>query len=134
MMTSQERCLIIIIIIIIIKIVIIIIIIIIITKIINNKIIWSTKSRVIHVRISIPKHYQIIMSSVARVKFTKTNVTFRYHIKVSSYSDHEIKSYSCSNSSTKVRKTKKWQKFPGLQNRPMRGLQFGAGFRDYKSG
>ena len=130
MMTSQERYL---------KIIIIIIIIIIITKIINNKFIWSTKSRVIHVRVSIPKQYQMIMSSVARVKFTKTNVIFRYHTKgvsnqVSSYSDYEIKSYSCSNSSTKVRKTKKWKKFPGLQNGAMRWLQFGAGFRDYKSG
>ena len=76
------------------------------------KAIWATKSRVIHVRISIPKQYQMILSSVTRVKFIKTKVIFRYHIKsvsdqVSSYSDHEIKSYSCSNSSTKVGKSEK---------------------------
>ena len=80
------------------------------------------------------------MSSVARVKFIKTTVIFRYHTKglsnqVSSYSDYEIKSYSCSNSSTKVgMKTKKSGKFSGLQNGAMRRLQIGLDFRDYKSG
>ena len=34
----------------------------------------------------------------------------------------------------KWEKTKKWKKFSGLQNGAMRGLQIGAGFRDYKSG
>ena len=34
----------------------------------------------------------------------------------------------------KWEKTKKWEKFSGLQNGAMRGLQIGAGFRDYKSG
>ena len=29
---------------------------------------------------------------------------------------------------------KKWEKFSGLQNRAIRGLQIGKGFRDYKSG
>ena len=81
----------------------------------------------------------MIISSVARVKFIKTKVIFRYHTKgvsnqVSSYSDHEIKSYSCSDSSTKVGKTTKWEKFSGLQNGAMRGLQIGAGFKDCKSG
>ena len=52
------------------------------------------------------------MSSVAQVKFIKTKVIFRYHTKdvsnqVLSYSDHTIKSYSCSNSSTKMGKMKK---------------------------
>ena len=99
MMTSQERCL----------------------K--NNKVIWTSNSRIIQVRISIPKQYQMIMSSVARVKFIKTKVIFRYHTKavsnqVSSYSDHEIKSYSCSNSSTKVGKNEKKGNF----------------FLDYKTG
>ena len=62
-----------------------------------------------HVQISISKQYQMIMSSVARVKFIKTKVIFRYHAKsvsnqVSSNSDHEIKSYLCSNSSIKIGK------------------------------
>ena len=97
-------------------------------------------SRVIHVRISVPKQYQMMMSSVARVKFSKTKVIFRYHTKgvsnqVSSYPDHEIKSYSCSNSSTKKgKKRKSGKNFSGLQNRAIRGLQIGAGFRDYKLG
>ena len=81
------------------------------------------------------------MSSVARVKFIKTKVIFRYHTKgvsnqVSSNSDQEIKSYSCSNSSTKMGKTKKWGK-----NGAIRGLQVGArgitnrgSFRDFKLG
>ena len=81
----------------------------------------------------------MIMSSVASVKFIKTKVIFRYHTKgvskqVSSSSDHEIKSYSCLNSSTKVRKNEKKEKFYGFQNEALRGLQIGAGFRDYKSG
>ena len=70
------------------------------------------------------------MSSVARVKFIKTKVIFGYQTKgvsnqVSS-SDHEIKSYSCSNSSTKMGKTKKWEKISGLQNGAIRGLQIEA--------
>ena len=82
-----------------------------------NKVIWTTKLRVIHTQISIPKQYQMMMSSVARVKFIKTKVIFRYHTKdvsnqVSSNSDHEIKSYLCSNSTTKMKweKTKKIEK------------------------
>ena len=70
---------------------------------------WTTKSRMIHVRISMQKQYHMMMLSVARVKFLKTKVFFRYHIKglskqVSSNSDHEIKSYSRPNSSTKMGK------------------------------
>ena len=81
----------------------------------------------------------MMMSSVASVKFIKTNVTFRYHTKgvsnqVSAYSDHEIKSYSCSNSSTKMRKNKKVENKTGLKNGAIRGLQIGTGFRDYRSG
>ena len=77
-----------------------------------------TKSRVIHVRILIPKQYQMMMSSVARVKCIKTKVIFRYHIKgvsdqVSSNSDHEIKSYS---------RSKNGKQISGLQNRTIRGL------------
>ena len=57
----------------------------------------------------------MMMSSVATVKFIKTKVIFRYHTKgvlkqVSLNSDHEIKSYSCSNSSTKMGKNEKVRK------------------------
>ena len=34
----------------------------------------------------------------------------------------------------KQEKTKKWEKFSGLQNGGIRGLQIGPGFRDYKPG
>ena len=49
----------------------------------------------------------MMIPSVTRVEFIKTKIIFRYHTKgvsdqVSSNSDHEIKSYSCSNSSTKM--------------------------------
>ena len=69
-------------------------------------------SQEFHVRMSVAKQYQMMMSSVARVKCLKTKVIFWYHTKgvpnhVSSYSDHEIKSYSCSNSSTKMGKNEK---------------------------
>ena len=80
-----------------------------------NKVIWKNKSRVIHVRISIPKQYQMMMSSVDRVKFIKIKVIFRYHTKgvsdqLSSYSDHRIKSYSCSNSNTNGKNRKSGDK------------------------
>ena len=79
------------------------------------------------------------MSSVGRVKFLKTKVIFRYHTKgvsnqVSLNSDHEIDSYSSSNFSTKMGKTKKSEKFSGLHSGAIKRLQkIGAGFRDYKS-
>ena len=100
-----------------------------------NKVIWTTKSRVIHVRISIPKQDQIILSSVARVKFIITKVIFRYHTKgvsdqVSSYSDHEIKSYSCSNSSTKKGKNEKVGKILWITNQGKRDNK--SGQRDFK--
>ena len=49
-------------------------------------------SRFIHVQVSIPKQYQMTISSVARVKFIKTKVISRYYTKdvsnqVSSNSD-----------------------------------------------
>ena len=49
----------------------------------------------------------MMMSSVVRVKFIKTKVIFSYHNKgyhnqVSSNSENEVKSYSCSNFSTKI--------------------------------
>ena len=95
------------------------------------------KLRVVHVQISIPKQYNMMVSSVARVKFIKTKVVFRYHTKrissqVSSNSDHKIKSYSCSNSSTKMEKTKKWEKVFWVTKLGNKGLQIRVGFRDYK--
>ena len=42
-----------------------------------DKVIWTTKSRVIHAQISVPKQYQMMMSPVARVRFIKSNVIFR---------------------------------------------------------
>ena len=70
-----------------------------------DKVILTTKSRVIHAQISIPKQYQMMMSPVARVRFIKSSVIFRYHTKgvskqVSSNS-YEMKSYSCSNSKSR---------------------------------
>ena len=55
------------------------------------------------------------MSSVATLKFMKPRSFFRYHTKgvsnqVSSNSGHEIKSYSCSNSITKMVKSEKKKK------------------------
>ena len=77
-----------------------------------NKVIWKAKSKVIHAQISIPKQYQVMMSLVARVKLIKTRFIFRYHTKgfsnqISSNLGHEIKSYSCSNSTTKMGKNEK---------------------------
>ena len=74
----------------------------------------------------------MMMSSVAGVRFIKTKVFFGYHTKgvsnqVSSYSDHEIKSYSCLNSSTKMGKNDKVGKI-------FLDYKIGAGFRDCKSG
>ena len=78
----------------------------------------------------------MIISSVARVKFIKNKVIFRYHTKgvsnqASSNSVREIKSYSFSISSTKMGSG---TKFSGLQNGAIRGLQIGPDFRDHKSG
>ena len=81
-----------------------------------------------------------MMSSVTWVKFIKTKAIFRYHTKsvsnqVLSNSDHQIKSYSCSNSSTKIGKHEKvekklWVTKPGnkvITNRSrFQGLQIGA--------
>ena len=73
-----------------------------------------------------------------RLNLSKPDVFFRHHTKgvsnqVSSNSDHEIKGYSCSNSSTKMGKKRKSGKtFSGLQNGALRGLQIGAGFRDFR--
>ena len=77
----------------------------------------------------------MIMSSVARVKFIKAKAIFRYHAKgvsdqVSSNSDHEIKSYFCSNSSIKIEKNEKVGKnFSRLKDGAIRGLQIRVCFR-----
>ena len=59
---------------------------------------------------------------MVRVKFIKSKVFFRYHTKgvqnqVLSISDHEIKSYTCSNFSTKMKKKneKAAKDFPGYK-------------------
>ena len=74
----------------------------------------------------------MMMSSVARVKFIKTKDIFRYHTKGvsnSSNSDHEIKSYSCSNCTTKMGKSEKvGENFLGYFR------IFKSGQKDYKSG
>ena len=72
---------------------------------------------------------------MARVKFTKTKVSFRCYIKgvsnqVSSNSDFIHGQISV----LKWEKRKSGKTFSGLQNRAIRGLQIGAGFRDYKLG
>ena len=76
------------------------------------------------------------MSSATRVKFIKTKVIFRYDTKgvsnqVPWNSDLEIKIYSSSNYRNKIGESGK--NFSGLQNRAIRGLNIGAGFRDYNS-
>ena len=55
-------------------------------------------------------------------------------IQISWSWDHEIISYSCSNSTNKVEETKKWEKFSELRNGTIKRLQIGTGLRDYKSG
>ena len=85
------------------------------------------------------------MSSVARVKFIKTKVIFRYYTKgvsnqVSSNSGHETKSYSCSNSTTKMEKKKAvGENFLGYKTRQLEDYKLGKdleianrGKRDYK--
>ena len=53
--------------------------------------------------------------------------------QVLSNSDHEVKSYSCSNSSTKMeKKQKNGTKFSGLQNEEI--MDFKSGQKDYNSG
>ena len=79
----------------------------------------------------------MMMTSVARVKFIKTKVIFMYHTKgvsnqVSSNSDLEIKSYSCSNSSNKMKKNnKKVGKIFWVTKRGKKGIT-NRGKGDYK--
>ena len=76
------------------------------------------------------------MSSEAWVKFIKTKVSFRYHTKgvsnqVPSNSDNEIKSYSCSNSSTKMEKNGEVEKNFWVTKRGNKVIT-NRGKRDYK--
>ena len=94
------------------------------------------------------------MSSVARLKFIKTKVIFRYNTKgvsnqVLTNLDQEIKSHSCLNSSTKMGKNKnkenifwvtkrgnkddKSEQVLGITNRT-RGITNRGSFRDFKLG
>ena len=77
-----------------------------------------------------------MMLSVASANLIKTKVILTYHTKdVSNQAslnlDHEIKSYSSSNSSIKIEINKKREKI--FQNGAIRGLQIRAGFKDFKS-
>ena len=79
-----------------------------------------------------------MISSVAKVKLIKTKAIFRYDTKVvsnqvSSNSHHEIKSYSYSNSSTKIAKIEKWEKFFWVTKRGNKRIT-NRGKRDYKQG
>ena len=79
------------------------------------------------------------MSSVARVKFIKTKVIILGIIpKASQTKFHQIritksKVIHIQIPVPKWEKTKKWENISGLKNGAIRGLQIGAGFRDYKS-
>ena len=71
-----------------------------------------------------------MLSSVTKVKSINARVIFRYHDndvsnQVSSNSNNKIKSYSCSNFSTKMGKMKKQEKIFWITNR---------GKRDQKQG
>ena len=72
----------------------------------------------------------MIMPSVAKVKFIKTRLFLGN--QVSSNSDHEIKSYSCSNPRTKMGEKK--EKNFWVTKRGNKRLQIGAGFKNYRSG
>ena len=62
----------------------------------------------------------MIMSSVARVKFIKTKSFLVIIPKCLKYSDHEIKSYSCSNS-----KNEKVGKIFWITNQGKRDYKYG---------
>ena len=82
------------------------------------------------------QQYQIMMSSVARVTFIKNKDNFRCHAtggsnQVSSDSNHETESYSCSNSTAKMGKNEKVENIFWVTKRT---IKIGAGSRDYKLG
>ena len=73
----------------------------------------TSKSRVIHVRISISKQNQIMTK--AKVKFIKTKAIFTSHTRgvsneVLSNQDQKIKSYSCSKWEKAGKPVPKWEK------------------------
>ena len=80
-----------------------------------------------------------MMPSVAKIKFIKTNVNFRYHTKDVSDQVSYIRVTKSKVTQVQIpvpkwEKTKKSEKrLSGLQNGAIRGLQIEAGFRDYKS-
>ena len=119
----------------------------------------TSKSRVIHVRISISKQNQIMTK--AKVKFIKTKAIFTSHTRgvsneVLSNQDQKIKSYSCSKWEKAGKPVPKWEKrksrkkhfwvtkqgnkgftnrgrFQGLQT-VVRGITNRVNFRDFRSG
>ena len=100
---------------------------------------WTIKSRVIHVRISIRKQHQTMMSSVTRVKLIKTKVIYRYHSKGVWNQVHQIritksKVIHIQIPVQKWEKLKSGKKFSGLQKGAISVLLIEADFRDYQSG
>ena len=78
-----------------------------------------------------------MMSSVARVKYIKTEVILRYlrHFKIPKAFQtkfHQIR-ITKSNSSAEIGKTIRWEKIFVLQNRPISALQIGGSFTIDKS-
>ena len=103
-----------------------------------NKVIWTTMLRAIHVRISIPKQYQIMMSSVIGLNLLKLTSFLSIIPKLSQTTlyDNRITKPKVIHAQIPVPKWGKikWEKFFWKQNGAIRGLQIGIGFRDYKSG
>ena len=98
-----------------------------------NKVIWTTKSRVIHAQISVLKQYQMMMSSVARVRFIKVTQSCLKPSLIKFGSRNQkfcIFKFHYQNG----KKRKSWKNFSVLQKGAMKGLKIRAGFRDYKLG
>ena len=92
-----------------------------------NKVIWTTKSRVIHVLISISKQYQIIISSLTWVSKQVSYSNIHNHIQITKSEVIHVQIPVL-----KWEKTKKW--VSGTQNGAIRVLVIGTGFMDYISG
>ena len=98
---------------------------------------WTTKSRVIHVRFSIPRQYQMMMPSVAWVKFIKSRsylgiIPKAFETKFRQIRITKSKVIHVQIPVSKWEKTKKWEKIFGLHNEAISALYIGTGFRDYR--
>ena len=96
-----------------------------------------TMSRAIHIQKPIPKHYQIMVSSMARLNLLKTRSVLGIIPKASQTSFIKVGSqnqklfmFKFQYQNGKNRSSGK--KFSGLQNWVVRGFQIGAGLRDCK--